>query len=169
MLIARLMPPACALRIRFCTCHDLASQAIRIAEDFWASHCEAVLPDGYLGAHPVGGVLLRPIGYDKATLARESFVDLPADAVTAAAWDKALRSKIGEPYDFAAILGIALRAGMHVKGHSICSAFLDRAADACGWWQGAHCIAPYELTPRDLMVRLSGRPDLVGLDAAFAP
>lgn len=67
------------IRIRFVTGNDWISDGIRLYEhDGWATHAEAVMPDGsLLGAHLKGGVEIRPAGYDKATMTRELIVDLP--------------------------------------------------------------------------------------------
>ena len=66
------------------TCHDPISEAIRLRENFWASHVEAVKPAGkYLGAHRDGGVQARDVGYDAGVLRQELFVDLPGDRARA--------------------------------------------------------------------------------------
>lgn len=65
------------MRIRFVTCSDLVSSLIRDREgpanpaclSFTPSHVEVAdfaTPDGkpgYLGAHDVGGIMVRPVGY----------------------------------------------------------------------------------------------------------
>ena len=58
------------ITIRFVTCRDIVSAGIRGFEyGFWASHTEALMPDGtLLGAHWQGGVLARPHDYDKGTV-----------------------------------------------------------------------------------------------------
>jgi hypothetical protein len=145
------------ISLRFVTCNDPVSAAIRWAEDYWASHVEAVLPDGYLGAHANGGTLVRPKGYDKSTLLREAFVTIPADDVMTAKWETFLRSKVGTPYDFSAILGFVLRDALHQKGHCICSALQNQALQACEFWSAPSAIPSSETSPRDLMIKLSGR------------
>ena len=70
------------IRLRFVTCRDPISEGIRLRENFWASHVEAVTPLGagpqkYLGAHCDGGVQARDVGYDAKVLQQELFVDLP--------------------------------------------------------------------------------------------
>src|ERR1700676_4258360 len=77
--------PMSNIRLRFVTCRDPISEGIRLRENFWASHVEAVTPLGagpqkYLGAHCDGGVQARDVGYDAKVLQQELFVDLPETA-----------------------------------------------------------------------------------------
>lgn len=144
------------IRLRFVTCNDTLSMAIRWAEDFWASHVEAVLPDGYLGAHADGGVLVRPVGYDQAILRREEFVEINTDALTALNWEAWLRTKIGTPYDFSAILGIVVRAELGERGHVICSALQTEALRVCGLAKDFP-LPSAEISPRDLRIFLAGK------------
>src|SRR5579859_783993 len=97
------------IRIRFVTGNDPISDAIRRAEyGFWATHAEAVLPDGsLLGAHAEGGVLLRPQGYDKGSFTRDMIVEIPSDQVQTDIFHAWLRSQLGKPYDFDAIAAFA--------------------------------------------------------------
>lgn len=144
------------IQLRFVTCKDPLSEAIRWAEDFWASHVEAVVSGGYLGAHADGGVMIRPVGYDSATLLREEFVDIAVDPVTAAKWELWLRGKIGTPYDFSAILGIVVRAELGERGHVICSA-LQTEALVVNLPVTDFPLESAEISPRDLRLFLAGR------------
>ena len=151
------------IRLRFVTCNDAISYMIRAAEDFWASHVEAVMPDGsgYLGAHADGGVAIRPVGYDKATLMRELFVELPATTVQTVAFYDELKQHIGQPYDFEAILGFVTRSEMHSKKHKICSA-LQAGALNKSWFSAPLCRPTYEISPADLMLILSAQIAIPG-------
>ena len=156
------------VRLRFVTCNDQVSALIRWAEDFWASHVEAVVDEGYLGAHADGGVLVRPVGYDRAILVREEFVDVPADAAAAEAFEHYLRAHLGEPYDFAAIFGFVLRDDMHAKEHAICSALQTDALIASRLARDLP-LPSYQISPRDLRLYLAGiapAPPLPSLRAA---
>jgi len=66
--------------LRFVTGNSFVSAAIQRAEyGFWASHVEALMPDGtLLGAHIDGGVQARPRDYDKGQFTRELFVNIDA-------------------------------------------------------------------------------------------
>jgi hypothetical protein len=153
------------IRLRFVTCDDQISALIRWAEDFWASHVEAVVPEGYLGAHADGGVAIRPVGYDQAILAREEFVDLPAGPSVTAHFEKYLRGHIGEPYDFDAIFGFVLRDDMHAKAHAICSALQTDALIECGIAKDLP-LPSYQISPRDLRLYLAGVTPSPSLRAA---
>ena len=79
--------------------HRAQVAGIRAAQyGFWASHVEAVMPDGsLLGAHFDGGVLARAPGYDQRNLVREMFVDVPASIEMTDAFHTFLRSQLGKP------------------------------------------------------------------------
>jgi hypothetical protein len=134
------------MRYRFVTSDSPFSMAIRTlgptSRPFTPSHVEVVvdgwpgLPgqSGYLGAHSEGGVLVRPVGYDKASLLvipdygpGELFVDVPMpheDEAQAYAI-----SRIGHPYDWAAILDFVSPGLLPDQAkHLICSAFGARIA-----------------------------------------
>lgn len=145
--------------LRFVTCSDFVSRMIRDAEDFWASHVEAVTAlaqPGYLGAHANGGVLVRPIGYDKATLVREEFKQIPCDDATQLAFETFLLNHVGQPYDFDAILGFVLRGDCHRKEHAICSALLVDALQSVGLLPKIS-IPSWEISPRDLHIMLESK------------
>jgi len=143
------------IRLRFVTCNDPISALIRWAEDDWRSHVEAVVPEGYLGAHAQGGVQIRPKGYDNAIMIREELVDVPADSAAARRFESYLRDHIGEPYDFAAILGFVLRDDMHAKAHAICSALQTEALIFSGLVRDLP-LPSYQISPRDLRLYLAG-------------
>lgn len=156
--------------IRAVTCSDLVSRLIRAREGFAdprvlkfvPSHVELAgftLPDGspaYLGAHDDGGVACRPVGYDKATLTGEAFFDVPLPNEDAAR-TYAL-GKIGEPYDFAAILGFLVPlADPQSNDHAICSAFVISTLIA-GALFNMLAKPVWDITPLDVAFLLSARP-----------
>jgi len=155
------------IRLRFVTCHDPISEGIRLRENFWASHVEAVTPTGtsppkYLGAHCDGGVQARAVGYDAAVLQQELFVDLPETAPGQADEFYAfLNRHIGEPYDFASILGFLVpNVAAHQPQHIICSALQALALRQCGWFATPLVEPAHKITPRDLLLIISGRVDV---------
>jgi len=153
------------IRLRFVTCHDPISEGIRLRENFWASHVEAVTPTGngqapkYLGAHCDGGVQARDVGYDAAVLQQELFVDLPEAAPGQADEFYAfLERHIGEPYDFESILGFLVpRISAHEPRHVICSALQTLALRQCGWFAAPLVEPAHKISPRDLLLIISGR------------
>ncbi|MDE2097070.1 MAG: hypothetical protein KGL39_07475 [Patescibacteria group bacterium] len=124
-------------------------------------HVDAVLPDGLLGARigadgaAAPGVQLRPFGYAK--FIRTERVTLPATQAQADAWEVWLRSKIGEPYDWEAILGFALDESLHERRHLICSAYQASALMLAPppWFPRPLCEHPSRITPRDLRLVIS--------------
>jgi hypothetical protein len=152
------------IRLRFVTCTDSVSTMIRDVEDFFLSHVEAVTPEGgYLGAHADTGVQERVPGYDKGILKTEIFVDLPATPQQVADFYAYLNSRLGEPYDFGAILGFVLRDGMHAKGHAICSALMVLALRKCQWFAFRLAEPAHKISPRDLYLILSATQNLTGV------
>jgi hypothetical protein len=147
-----------AIRLRFVTGASLVSAAIRAHEDFWASHVEAVMPDGkLLGAHVDGGVLARPAGYDAGQWTKQLILELPCEQDTADAFHDYLRGRLGEPYDMAAICGFVLHADMHAAGHGICSALQTLALRACRYFFAPLVEPAHKVSPRDLLLILSAR------------
>jgi hypothetical protein len=144
------------LVLRFVTTSDPVSAGIRFAEDFWASHVEAVMPDGtYLGAHADGGVQARAPNYDDTIWTKQLFLALPCDDVPQ--FVKFLTGKIGRPYDIESILGFVLRLDQHVPMHVICSALMVLALRSCGYFGVPLSRPAHEISPADLLLILSGR------------
>jgi hypothetical protein len=145
--------------LRFVTASDLVSQAIRGGEmGFWASHVEALMPDGtLLGAHVDGGVQARARDYDKGQWTKELFVTLPCSADEDAAFEAFLRSQISKPYDLTALGEMAIGV---VTGEApdwtqspawICSALQTAALLTAGIIKGAPATVRLA-TPRDVLV-----------------
>ena len=159
-------------RIRFVTCNDFISNAIRFGErDGWATHAEAVLPDGsLLGAHLDGGVQIRTAGYDKATMTRELLVpiDLGVDQVSvpphppvksaerSAAFYAFLHAQVGKPYDVTAVAGLALDRDWRKAESWFCSELVAAALEHCGYLPKL-ATPDNHVSPRDLLLVLSGR------------
>jgi hypothetical protein len=151
------------IRLRFVTCRDPISQGIRLRENFWASHVEAVTPEGkYLGAHSDGGVQARDVGYDAKSLQQELFVDLAETAPGQADEFYAfLNRHIGEPYDFESILGFLVPdIAAHEPQHIICSALQALALRQCQWFAAPLAEPAHKISPRDLLLIISGRIDV---------
>jgi hypothetical protein len=162
------------IRLRFVSGKDPESMAIRLRENFPYSHVEAVTPEGkYLGAHASGGVQARDPGYDAAYLDHELFVDLPNLARTFASGSPFIAPEpdtqadefyaflgrhIGEPYDFESILGFLVpNISAHQPQHIICSALQALALRQCRWFATPLVEPAHKITPRDLLLIISGR------------
>jgi hypothetical protein len=169
------------ITLRFVTGDDPVSRMIAIGErDGWATHVEALMPDGtLLGAHYQGGVLARPVGYDKSTATRELYVtfDAGVDLVPGATpkdpmqpvecEDKFyafLRAQLGKPYDVTGIGGLALDRDWHSANSWFCSELDAAALEECGYFKPLASINSH-ISPRDLLLILSGRisiPNMAG-------
>lgn len=117
-----------------------------------------MVAEGYLGAHDQGGVQIRKVGYDAASLTGEAFVDVALTPEGAAAAEAYARSKIGTPYDFEAILGFVVPfADLHENRHLICSAFMTLTAKAGGAFPFPLAKEAHTVSPLDLFFWFSGR------------
>jgi len=150
------------ITIRFVTTSDLSSSTIRRGEDgFWASHVEALTPDGFLfGAHADNGVAKRDRYYDKGQWILEMFVDVPCEKEQQEDFYDFLDKQVGKPYDWPTIVAIArgLLSGMASVDEGdeeespswICSALIVAALIHAGIVKSAP--ASIRLTdPRDVL------------------
>lgn len=146
------------IRLRFVTCNDAVSAGIRAAEyGFWASHVEAVMPDGtLLGAHFEGGVQARPSDYDNGKFTKELFVDLPVSNSQETSFLDFLRAQIGKPYDLTAIAAFVAGRDWREEDSWFCSELQAAALEACMFF-GTLATDVNHITPRDLLLIVSGR------------
>jgi hypothetical protein len=147
------------ITLRFVTGDSMVSAAIRRAEyGFWASHVEALMPDGtLLGAHIDGGVQARPRDYDKGQFTRELFADIDAAPDVCDRFQAFLRSQLGKPYDKTAILAFVAARDWQEKDSWFCSELQAAALVACGWFASPLATEFNHITPRDLLLIVSGR------------
>jgi hypothetical protein len=150
------------ITIRFVTCQDAVSAGIRGFEyGFWASHAEALMPDGtLLGAHYDGGVEARPRDYDKGKFTREQFEAIATTPEMAEIFHTFLRAQIGKKYDVMAIAGIVLQRDWQHADRWFCSELMAAALSECGFFPPHLAEEFNHVTPRDLLLILSGRPRL---------
>lgn len=146
------------IKLRFVTCDDPVSAGIRIGEyGFWASHVEAVMPDGtLLGAHYDGGVQARPRGYDAAVMQRELIVSLPCAAAAEQRFLDFLRAQLGKPYDLRAIVSLVAERDWRTRDAWFCSELQAAALEASGWMEMLAADAA-KITPRDLLLIVSSQ------------
>lgn len=155
--------------LRFVQGSEFASRLIiaqeKTALPFTPSHVEALTPDGqfYLGAHIDGGVMKRPIGYDKDTTVHELLLTLDATAEQDAAFHTYLESHIGEKYDWRAIIGFVLPEHEHIPEHTICSALITGGLRACNWFKWPLAAPWHLIDPRDLLLMLSSQMAIPGI------
>lgn len=147
------------ITLRFVTCNDPISAGIRAAEyGFWASHVEAVMPDGtLLGAHYDGGVEARAANYDLGEYSKDLHVALPADDAMTDAFHVFLKSQIGKPYDVEAIMAFVMRRDWQAPDSWFCSELQAAALVHCGWFASPLATEFNHITPRDLLLIVSGR------------
>lgn len=144
----------------------------KTAMPFTPSHVEALSEDGkyYIGAHIEDGVRARPVGYDAGevgTLPDGSPCDLQltlwATPEQDAIFHAYMRSKIGEPYDWRAILGFILPEHEHLPQHAICSALVTLALRQCNWFRWRLAAPAHLVDPRDLLLMLSTHMQIPGV------
>ena len=143
--------------LRFVRAHKLFSDLISFDERFWATHVEAVMPDGnYVGAHFFGGVQSRTPGYDRWV--RQLFVNLPCTEAQQKAHLDYLIRRLGTPYDWQSILGFAAHGDFHATHHMICSALIHMSLrqPEAPWFPYPLAIPAHMTSPAILAVALSG-------------
>lgn len=148
------------MRLRFVTSGNTAiSKMIQFAQyGFWASHVEAVMPDGtLLGAHIDGGVQARPHDYDTTVFTHELFVDLPSTPDMDDKFHDFLRSQVGKPYDVTAIAAFVARRDWQEHDSWFCSELIAAALVQCDWFTSPLATEFNHITPRDLLLIVSGR------------
>lgn len=149
------------ITLRFKRGDSWLTGGIGFDERFWATHVEAVMPDGrYLGAHLHGGVQMLLPDYDEGKWKKQLFVDLPCTEAQQKAHHDYLIRRIGTPYDWMAIVGFAAHLGSewHTTNHMICSALIHvslRQPEA-PWFPYPLAIPAHLTSPAILAVVLSG-------------
>jgi hypothetical protein len=155
------------MKLRFVQGNSIVSQAIvareNVAMPFTPSHVEAVSRDGksYIGAHIEDGIRSRPIGYDIDTMAHELILDLGIEGDAAAF--AYMESKIGEPYDWHGILDFILPSNFHAPDHAFCSAFMALTLRKKGFFEWPLASPAHMISPRDLLLIISGRLAIPGV------
>lgn len=139
-------------RQRFVNNPGFVGAAIDILSDATVDHTEFDSGTGWLGAHASGGIQNRPYDYMKPS--REFVFELEVpDGVYAEAMPWAM-SRIGTPYNFAAIFGIALHdPNLNESGKLICSQFAYDMLLKLGFNPlNKQVIKPHDVTPGGLML-----------------
>lgn len=158
--------------LRFVEGTSLISRAIiaqeKTAMPFTPSHVEAVIDAngnglGYVGAHITGGMLWRPLDYDKGEFSNELLLDIPMSTDQADTFNRFMLSMIGEAYDWQAILGFIIPEHFHMPNHVICSAAATLGLRKSSWLQWPLAAAAHLISPRDLLLVLSGLMHIPGI------
>lgn len=154
------------IKLRFVQAPGLASKAIEIFERGWASHVDAVLPDGFPGAgmllgarsDAVGGmppgVRIRPFGYE--IVDRAVTVALACSPAVEGKWVQFLMGQCGKPYDELAIAAFPADRDWRETDSWFCSELQARALEVCGFFPAPINTPANEITPRDLLLMTSG-------------
>jgi hypothetical protein len=131
------------IRLQFATQGNPAAWIIRFYEHGWASHVDAILPDGRLigarwrtpgvdgqGVTRRGGLLIRPAGY--APFSRTLVMELVATPDQEKAFYDFLIGQLGKPYDLTAILAFAFERNWRENDSWFCSEAITAAVQGCG-------------------------------------
>lgn len=112
------------LTIRFIDSYDVISKLITWTTNSLWCHTEALSRDGqsWIGAHAGTGVQARPLNWCKPT--RELTYAIPVDDSQYEAAMFWLESKIGYPYDYEDIVGLAIHKRIFRKSSIICSTLM---------------------------------------------
>lgn len=138
---------------QFSTDNDIGSFLIRFGTRSDWSHVDAVLPDGsLLGALPQDGVQIRPPNY--APLTASLTVSLDTDCETQ--FYEILKSQIGKPYDWRAVVSFAFGDRDWQEADSwFCSELQVWAIMQCGFFKAPLLIPTDRISPRDQLLLFS--------------
>ena len=173
------------LRIRLVTSRSGVAGTIRAAQlGYPFTHAEVEVPDGYLGAHLLGGVAIRPIGYDAGPTMLERFFELAVDDARAEAFHAYLHCQLGKPYDLHAIADFAKAFFVHPEqlrpegawiepDRWFCSELVTAALIHAGIFPRGLATGARHVTPQNLAFALSAAglalPQATGPSACPAP
>lgn len=145
-----------SIKLRFSTTGSGVSRIISHFEDgFWATHVDAVMPDGnLLGAHAAGGVRSRSPDYDVKTVTRSEFIELAASGEVEAKFFAFLTDQIGKPYDFEAVFAFVAARNWREPKAWFCSELQTAALEAAGWFSSV-VVGVNHIMPRDLFLMLT--------------
>lgn len=154
--------------IRFVTCDDPVAMLIRaqagVSMPFTPSHTEALSRDGksWTGQHIEGGCEARPLDYYQAEPnVQEVQVPITVAPEQYDAFHNYLEQRIGDPYDWRAILGFALPdVHLHEPGGQICSALMVMCLRAAKVFPWPLTVPAHHVSPRDLMLILSALEEI---------
>jgi len=136
----------------------LGSRLIEWKGDSEVSHVNVVTPDGQLlGALLNGGVKVRPRDYEKFAL--QILVTIPVSDEQYDAFWKDAESHIGEQYDCAGIVGIALGTNIKDAGEDFCSEWPCKSLTAAGIVRIAK--DPSKIDPETLRLLVTAIPGAV--------
>jgi hypothetical protein len=148
------------ITLRFVAGHSLVDETIKRFEyGFWADHAEAVLPDGktIIGAYLGTGVAKRPRDFDKGDFDEDLYVEIDVTDEQQDAFYAFLEQQVGKPYDTKAVIGIGLARNWRDDGQWFCSELQCAALTACGVFPTHLADQLNHVTPRDLLLIVSGR------------
>lgn len=126
---------------------------------FWADHVECLMPDGktIIGAYLGKGVQRNVVGYDASTSSEELYVPVPCSQEQQDKFYAFIESQVGKPYDTKAVLGIALERNWQDPGQWFCSELQTAGMIAAGIFPEHLATQLNHVTPRDLLLIVSGR------------
>lgn len=147
------------ITLRFVSHPGLFNWACTIAQyGLWATHVEAVMPDGrYLGAIS-DGVKARATNYDTGHFSKEIFLDVKTTPDQEEIFYAFVESQIGKPYDLWAILAFFWPSRDWQSFDSwYCSELLGTGLAECGILPKEMAVKFSRVTVRDLLLLVSTR------------
>lgn len=136
--------------------------ACRLAQYwFWASHVDAVMPDGsYISARFDDGVQRRQADYDAGGFSKQLVVPLSLSEAQESALIAFLIDQIGKPYDWTGIAGFYSTRDWQEDDSWFCSELIAAGLAASGVFPQQMAVKFSRITPRDLMLLTSVLPRL---------
>lgn len=149
------------ITLRFSSHEGLFNWACGIAQyGFWATHVEAVMPDGRYHSAMLDGVKSRDPDYDAGTIKREMFLEIRCTPDQEAIFYAFIESQVGKPYDTWAILAFFWPSRDWQEFDSwYCSEELGTGLAECGILPKEMAVKFSRVTVRDLLLLVSTRTE----------
>ncbi len=147
------------ITLRFVSHTGIFNWACRIAQyGFEYTHVEAVMPDGTLLGAMSDGVKARPPFYDAGKFNHEMFLEVSATTEQEEIFFEYLRSQIGKPYDYGAVLSFFWPSrDWQVSDHWDCAELIDSSLAMSGWFPQEMAVKYSRMTVRDTSLLISAR------------
>ncbi len=128
---------------------NIGSQIIRRFDWFQYTHCAVIDGDEIIESMMFAGVRTRTLKAFKESASHWEIIEIPcerpADVITA------MRSRIGDGYDWMGVLGLVLRMDIQSAIRWVCSEIIAWAFAITG--QPLFRIESYKIKPRDIYIR----------------
>jgi uncharacterized protein YycO len=147
------------IKLRFVSHPGIFNWACTIAQyGFWATHVEAVTPEGTLIGAMSDGVKAREPFYDAGKFNQEMFLEVSATPEQEDIFYEYLLSQIGKPYDYGAVLSFFYPSrDWQESDHWDCAELIGTSLAMGGFFPQEMAVKYSRVTVRDVLLLISTR------------